>query len=87
MAQIILLRAWRLDDPLGAQASHHDSPGTDRTVEAQDQERTGNREAQHGTAIEAGARGDNPPADLGDTMSLPTKFAAALEEREAQEFL
>ncbi len=87
VTQIILLHPRRPDDRLGTQTSHHDAPCADWPVESQDQERTGNREAQDGATIEAGARGNHPTADLGDTMSLPAKFAAALEEREAQEFL
>src|SRR5258708_22902816 len=83
MAQVILLRPRRLDDRLGAEAATHYAPGTDWTVESQNRERVRNREAQDGATIESGARGSNPPADLGDTMSLPAKLPFAPEIREA----
>ena len=83
VAQIILPCPRRLDDPLGAKAANHYARRADWTVESQDLQRTRNREAQYDATVVRGPSGDNPPADLGDTMSLPAEFACIVQVREA----
>src|ERR1700679_154771 len=78
MAHIILLRVWRPDDRLDAEAPHHDTPRAKCTVAPPYLKRARNREAHHRATIERGPHGNNLPAPLGDTMSPPAELASTV---------